>query len=54
MKLIIDHATREKIRDQFGINNSDMTRVLSFQYNNIVARRARAAILNREEWHCVR
>lgn len=53
MRIVIDHATRDEVRNRFGINNSDMTRILKYEYNNIVARRARAYILNFKSFHLI-
>ncbi len=53
MRIVIDHTTRKEVRDRYGINNSDMTRILSYEYNNFKARQARSYILNFRDFHFI-
>ena len=52
-QIVIDLDTRNEVRRMFKLNPSQMTHVLRYEYNSIIARKVRSHILNFREFHIV-
>ena len=52
-QIVIDPKTRSEVRMLFGLNSTQMTRILQYHSFSIRARKVRSYILNFREYHIV-
>ena len=50
-QIVIDPKTRSEVRMLFGLNSTQMTRILQYHSFSIRARKVRSYILNYRDYH---
>ena len=52
-QIVIDPKTRSEVRMLFGLNSTQMTRILQYHSFSIRARKVRSYILNYRDYHII-